>query len=98
MMFGDWQWQANRTEQQAKQQDAWLNKVTRPVVIELGAGKAIPTVSHFSERIITEHSGRLIRINPREWQVPTPRDIGLQAGALAGLQAISETLGDEWKI
>ena len=97
MMFGDWQWQANRTEQQAKQQDAWLNKVTRPVVIELGAGKAIPTVRHFSERIITEHSGRLIRINPREWQVPTPRDIGLQAGALAGLQAISEMLGSDWQ-
>ena len=97
MMFGDWQWQAKRTEQQAKQQNAWLNKVTRPVVIELGAGKAIPTVRHFSERIITEHSGRLIRINPREWQVPTPRDIGLQAGALAGLQAISEKLGGDWR-
>jgi NAD-dependent SIR2 family protein deacetylase len=98
LMFGDWDWQEQRSDQQAKQQDAWLNKLTRPVVIEIGAGKAIPSVRHFSERVITQYAGRLIRINPREWQVPTPMDVGLQAGALAGLEAISEMLGGDWII
>lgn len=62
------------------------------MVVELGAGTAIPSVRHFSQRIITEFSGRLIRINPREWQVPTPLDIGVPVGASTGLQAIDAML------
>ena len=93
MMFNDWDWVSSRTDQQSQQQEAWLQQTYRPVVIELGAGSAIPSVRHFSQRILTEFSGRLIRINPREWQVPTPLDIGLPSGALSGLQAIDALLG-----
>jgi NAD-dependent SIR2 family protein deacetylase len=92
MMFNDWDWLSSRTNKQSQQQEAWLQQTHRPVVIELGAGTAIPSVRHFSQRILTEFSGRLIRINPREWQVPTPLDIGVPLGALSGLQAIDALL------
>ena len=92
MMFNDWDWLSLRTDQQSQQQEAWLQQTLRPVVIELGAGTAIPSVRNFSQRIVTEFSGRLIGINPREWKVPTPMDIGVPSGALAGLQAIDALL------
>lgn len=92
MMFNDWDWLSLRTDQQSQQQEAWLQQTHRPVVIELGAGSAIPSVRHFSQRILTEFSGRLIRINPREWQVPSHLDIGLPINALSGLQAIDALL------
>lgn len=67
--------------------------MSRPLVIELGAGTAIPSVRHFSHRVIHEFGGRLIRINPGEWEVPTQLDVGLPMGALAGLTAISALFG-----
>ena len=48
LMFDDWSWVDGRPEQQAMRQQAWLEKVKRPVVIEIGAGKAIPTVRDFN--------------------------------------------------
>lgn len=92
LMFNDWDWVAARTESQAHRQEQWLKQARRPVVIELGAGTAIPTVRHFSQRVITEFGGRLIRINPRESLAPTPMDVGLPVGARAGLEAIEEVL------
>ena len=72
--------------------EAWLAGVSRPVVIEIGAGTAIPSVRHFSQLVIRRNGGRLIRINPRESGVPTPLDIGFEAGAEAALLAIDQAL------
>ena len=55
-------------------------------MVELGAGSAIPTVRRFSEDAAAHH-GRLVRINPREADVPAD-GIGLPMGALEGLRAI----------
>lgn len=93
LMFGDWAWIDRRSGSQADRQEKWLSQVSRPVVIELGAGTAIPSVRHFSHRVIHEFGGRLIRINPGEWEVPTRLDVGLPMGALAGLTAISALFG-----
>ena len=68
------------------------------MVVELGAGTAVPSVRHFSERVIHQFGGRLIRINPREAQVPTRQDVGLAMGAAEGLEAIAKVLGEEWKV
>jgi hypothetical protein len=73
-----------------------LSSVSRPLVIETGAGTAIPSVRHFSQMIIHRFGGRLIRINPRESDVPNPRDVGLAVAANAGLSAIAQRLGREW--
>ncbi|MFH1603754.1 MAG: Sir2 family NAD-dependent protein deacetylase [Pseudomonadota bacterium] len=98
LMFGDWGWVERRTAVQALRQDAWLATASSPVVIELGAGTAIPSVRYFSQRVVHASGGRLIRINPNECQVPSRFDIGLAMGALAGLNAIAQVLGDQWAL
>lgn len=88
LMFSDWDWIGHRTQAQQKRQQAWLARVRRPVVLEIGAGSAIASVRHFSHGLVQHHGARLIRINPAECAVPTARDLGLPAGALAALLAI----------
>lgn len=92
LMFGDWDWDETMQRQSQALQSAWLAKVQRPVVIELGAGQVIPSVRHFSQNMISRHGGRLVRINPREHDVPTPFDVGLPMGALEGLRGIEAAL------
>jgi NAD-dependent SIR2 family protein deacetylase len=92
LMFGDWGWGWGwvniRSKRQAARQQEWLSTVRKPVVIELGAGTHIPSVRYFSEKVVKQHNGRLIRINPRECEVANTNDIGLACGALQGLKAI----------
>jgi NAD-dependent SIR2 family protein deacetylase len=97
LMFGDWNWVENRAALQGRAQTTWLKGVRRPVVIELGAGTTISSVRTFGQRVITHHGGRRIRINPREFAVTSPEEMGLAMGALAGLQAIAAVLGREWQ-
>ena len=68
---------------------AWRRQVRqrRLVVIELGAGTAVPTVRLECESA----SGTLIRINPREPEMPE-RGISIPLGALAVLHLIDELL------
>lgn len=96
LMFGDDGWAEGRSGAQASRQEAWLFSATRPVVIEIGAGVAIPSVRHFSQRIIHEFDGRLIRINPNDCSVPTWHDVGLPMGALSALAMIANALGKQW--
>jgi NAD-dependent SIR2 family protein deacetylase len=92
LMFGDAGWDSARYDAQAQRLQAWLRRVERPVVVELGAGTAIPSVRHFSESVALHHGGQIVRINPREWQLPAALGVGLPLGALAGLQAIDAAL------
>jgi NAD-dependent SIR2 family protein deacetylase len=98
MMFGDWDWLGNRQDAQDRQIEHWLSNVSRVVVIEIGAGTAIPSVRHFSQHVIHAHGGRLVRINPREHRVPFTLDIGLASGALQALTAIDREMctGQRW--
>ncbi len=88
LMFGDWNWQSGRTEVQRQRLENWLATVQRPVVIELGAGTAIPTVRWFGEM----RGAPLIRINPGEAEVCTDRGVSLPLGAHVGLQAMAREL------
>ncbi len=92
LMFGDWGWNSARSTHQSRRLDQWLDRVDRPVVVEIGAGNAIPSVRHFSLRIVQEYGGRLIRINPDDAEVPTSLDVGFATGALACLQTIDQFL------
>lgn len=93
LMFNDSGWLEARAGQQAAHLERWLASVRSPVVLELGAGTAIPSVRHFSQRIIQRFGGRLVRINPREWDVPTPLDVGIAAGAAHALSEIDRVMG-----
>jgi len=92
LMFDDWNWVDARTEAQGARQQEWLDRVQRPVVIEIGAGKAIPTVRHFSNRVIRQHDGGLVRINLRESRVERRLDVGLACTALEALEAIDKLI------
>lgn len=89
LMFGDFSWLAERTRQQERRFDEFLSEQrdARLVVLEMGAGTAIPTIRYLGERLAITGSATLIRINPREAQAPAGA-ISISAGALAGLRAI----------
>ena len=94
-MFGDRGWNPNRCEEQQANYERWLRTLigreATLVVLELGAGQAVPTVRLQSEQIATAVPGTtLIRVNPREAEIGRScRGISLEMGAL---EAISEML------
>lgn len=90
LMFGDYGWLQERTARQEHALQSWLNQVSSEdlVVVELGAGTAIPTVRYECER----HGGTLIRINPRDPDVPEG-GLSIPLGALAALQKIASAMG-----
>eukprot|EP00927_Polykrikos_kofoidii_P066832 TRINITY_DN62394_c0_g1_i1.p1 TRINITY_DN62394_c0_g1~~TRINITY_DN62394_c0_g1_i1.p1 ORF type:complete len:321 (-),score=53.05 TRINITY_DN62394_c0_g1_i1:111-1073(-) len=96
LMFGDWGWNGHRTETQRANLSAWFKKVEleRMVVIELGAGLAVPTVRLFGERAAAR-GATLVRINPRDAMVPADlqgRAFSLPYGALEGLNLLADAL------
>ena len=90
LMFGDWKWNAKITLNQETRYVKWKreNKPKKLLVIELGAGTAIPTVRRESENIAKYYNGNLIRINPREFDVDSDYGFSISFGALEGLKAI----------
>jgi NAD-dependent SIR2 family protein deacetylase len=92
MMFNDWDWLEHRQAKQAARMERWLSGANRPVVVEIGAGTAIPSVRHFSHHIIHKFGGRLVRINPREFTVPTRLDVGLASGSTNALNEIDRLI------
>lgn len=95
LMFGDGEWVDRRESRQALATERWLERVSKPVVIELGAGTAIPSVRMFSQRVVYEFDGRMVRINVRESSVPTSLDVGIAAGALEVTRAITRMLNSQ---
>ena len=88
LMFGDEGWNDTRTRAQESRFWDWKRKVSRPVVIETGAGMAIPTVRLFGEA----QRVPLIRINPRQWQTDRGDDISLPLGARDGIRLLLRTI------
>ena len=93
LMFGDRDWDDTRSSAQQTRMEEWLQPVLgkRLVIVECGAGTAIPTVRRFCEGTAFQTGGTLIRINMREAAVPEGH-LGLGMGALEALQAINEIL------
>ena len=88
LMFYDSGWNCSRTEAQRRRREEWLKLTPNRVVIELGAGTAIPMVRVFGEQA----GGPLIRINPREAQIQESLGVVLSMGALPGVRAIQREL------
>ena len=89
LMFGDYGWIGDRTQHQEERFRSFLarNCGKKIVVVELGAGTAVPTVRAMSEHVGALSQARVIRINPREPQISAPH-ISLACGALEGLRGI----------
>jgi NAD-dependent SIR2 family protein deacetylase len=94
LMFGDWGWNSIRTDAQMRRLNSWVDSLgkARVVIVECGAGLAIPTVRHTCQQIARVCGGTLIRINVREPDVPDGH-ISLSMGALAALRAVDAQLG-----
>jgi NAD-dependent SIR2 family protein deacetylase len=93
LMFNDWQWDSQRTDEQGAALRDWLATVSGGplAIVECGAGTAIPTVRRFCEQLTRGADATLIRINVREPEVPAGQ-IGIPMGALEALRAIDERL------
>lgn len=90
LMFGDWNWISKRSDNQRNNYANWIHKLksnnAKIVIIELGAGTAIPSVRYNSHSICDTLGAKLIRINPRDFDC-TDGQIGISAG---GLEALTE--------
>lgn len=74
LMFSDLAWIEDRTNEQQKNFYEWLyllkkNKA-KLVILEFGAGTAIPSVRYKSESLQNNLNATLIRVNPREPEGP----------------------------
>jgi NAD-dependent SIR2 family protein deacetylase len=97
LMFGDNIWQSDRSDAQQENFNAWIRDPNGPsklAIIEIGAGSAIPTVRSTSERMAKLIGGVLIRINPREAEVPTGH-LSIPLGAAEGLERIFQKAAQE---
>lgn len=89
LMFSDAEWLPWRYVEQQAELDLWKKDRTCGVVIEIGAGTAIPSVRRFSEN----QGWPLIRINPTEPEVKVPGSVSLAMGgseAMLGIQSALE--------
>ncbi len=98
LMFGDWSWNARRTDFQRGRLLGWLQEVSGKrlhiVIVEIGAGDAVSTVRNHSEQVARAYNATLIRINPRDYKVPREHDISLPLGAVEAINFIVECMGE----
>ncbi|WP_457564157.1 SIR2 family NAD-dependent protein deacylase [Caminibacter sp.] len=93
LMFGDFYFVEDRVNRQMQNFHRWLKDFEKSgkkmVIIEIGAGKAVPTVRIMSEDIRRIYGAKLIRINPREAE---GADIEIALGAKEALEKIQNLL------
>jgi NAD-dependent SIR2 family protein deacetylase len=99
LMFGDWAWVAARTTSQRMRLATWLETISSKnqplVVVEIGAGEAVPTVRNQAEHVVRKYKAKLIRINPRDYQVPDKTHVSLPLGGAEAVAGISQRLQGE---
>ncbi|UCF79843.1 MAG: NAD-dependent deacetylase [Candidatus Eiseniibacteriota bacterium] len=93
LMFGDWLWNPRRTETQGQRFAGWLQTLRSQnlslAIVEMGAGRSVPTVRSTSEYLARLLDAALIRINPRDHQVPEGQ-LSIPLGAAEGIDRILE--------
>ncbi len=95
LMFGDWSYLGDRNEEQERRLQSWLVSMEEQsvAIIEFGAGSAVPTVRLFSEDCSRKlANATLIRVNPRESEIPGSRGISIPSGALAAIEGIDKRI------
>jgi NAD-dependent SIR2 family protein deacetylase len=92
LMFNDGEWLTDRYAQRSDRMRAWLAGLPQRklVILELGAGLGIPTVRLFGEQVMYVREATLVRVNPRESEVPSDGSaISLPGGACETLLALA---------
>lgn len=93
LMFGDWGWNYARNEKQENRYDNWIKSVKKQkqklVIIEIGAGLDIPTIRLHNEALVKQYNNsKLIRINPRDFELDEKYGVYVPLGGLDGLKKI----------
>ncbi|MGQ0837134.1 SIR2 family NAD-dependent protein deacylase [Actinokineospora sp.] len=93
LMFGDYDWVPDRSQTALDELASWRRGLrgAKLVVVEIGAGNAVPTVRRQAE-LASATTGALIRINPREPEVRHGRGVSLPMGAAEALAEIDARL------
>ncbi|MBN1251946.1 MAG: hypothetical protein JXR51_06300 [Bacteroidales bacterium] len=95
LMFGDWAWLSDRNNEQSSRFNKWVynlkNNNAKIAIIEMGAGHAIPTVRMHSQHTFRNLSANLIRINPRDYDVPQG-GISIPLESKEGIERIFEMI------
>ncbi len=91
LMFNDYYWQEDRANAQEQRYQDWLDtlKGKRVVVLEIGAGDAIPTIRYQARSVRQKYAHTLIQINPNPAKYA---DIVIAEGALSAMQQIKMQL------
>jgi NAD-dependent SIR2 family protein deacetylase len=92
LMFDDFNWRNHIARVQYSGYLKWLGEVDNFVVIELGAGTAIPAARAESNRKARQ---KLIRINPHESELEQSRGVAIAEGALRALEMLDRVLDQQ---
>lgn len=93
LLFDDGRWVADEAE---RGHAAWLAALERHAgrtitVLEIGAGRVVPTIRMMSEQVATAFGALIIRVNPVDHQVPEGH-VGLATGAVVALSELDSAL------
>ncbi len=95
LMFGDWRWIGKRSDRQSMNMNKWMqdirDKDMKIAVLEVGAGQAVPTVRMRSEYTAQMSGGTLVRINPRDHNVPL-NQISIPLGGGEGIDRLYQLI------
>ena len=89
LMFSDCNWIGDRTNTQTDRFEEFLSTAEDTLVIEIGAGLAVPTIRMVGEQLKWSKDAPLIRINPRDSE---GADLSLECTGLEALVAIQKVL------
>jgi len=89
LMFNDWNWLEHREKKQRERFANFLREVGSEslVILEFGAGEAVPTIRNLSEIISSDFNATLIRVNPQDCAVPDGA-ISLKMGAKEAIEEL----------
>ncbi len=93
LMFGDWKWVDRREREQRRRFLDFMDRADGSLaIVEFGAGLAVPTVRMMGEDISSAYKAPLIRVNPRDYEVPGDGGISLPIGAKEAILKIKKEL------
>ena len=92
LMFSDFSWNSTRTYRQRQRFEKWIEnfKNKNLLIIELGAGRNIPTVRLTCEEIYQSTGNQFIRVNPGEPECRLKNTLSFPMGAKDALKVISQ--------
>ena len=93
LMFGDWNWNGKRATKQEHRYMIWRkqNNNKKIAIIEIGAGTSIPTIRIEGQQLSNKYKNtKLVRINPREYELEKSIGFSIPFGGLEGLKKVLE--------